>query len=661
MRPRQYVVVGVGVLIAAADAALGMAQPIPQPSMLPEKAIRLQLVGKPSPMDAPAIARSRSTARPAATEMVQPIEHDSVTANSVTANSVPANSVTVKTAPVQVESGTAEDSETAETAPVQVVKPAERNSKTTQPAPTRAVPPVAQTPETTQPPPVTAPLPTTVPAPAAPSFTPLPDLAPSPTPSPAKAGPAPAYLNPNPNPLQFPTRPEEVRLRGVQPITLQQAIELAIRNNRSLQVVKLQESNNAVREAEAELFPTLSVQANVTRSESASASLQIREQEEQQQQLPDFLQRQLGTALNRGFNATANLNYNIFTSGGRPARIRAAREQLRSDQLQTEITREQLILDVSSDYYDLQEADENVRIRLASVRNAEASLRDTQALERAGLGTRFDVLRAEVQLANEVQSLTNARAAQFQRRRQLVQRLSLPAWVDLAAADPVLEAGAWTLPLDETIVLALRCRAELPQQLSQREVSEQQRRAALSALGPTLSVTAQYQLQEDFTDTFRPGDGYSVGAGLQWDLFDGGLAIARARRAESNMRIAETRFADASNQIRQQVETAYSNLRSNFENIATTRRAVEQAREALRLARLRFQAGVGTQTDVINAENDLTRAEGNAVTAIIGYNRAFASLRRAISNLSTTGIPIANLPTDGRCGATSASTPAGTQ
>ncbi len=57
---------------------------------------------------------------------------------------------------------------------------------------------------------------------------------------------------------------------------------------------------------------------------------------------------------------------------------------------------------------------------------------------------------------------------------------------------------------------------------------------------------------------------------------------------------------------------------------------MEQAREALRLARLRFQAGVGTQTDVISAENDLTQAEGNRVTAILDYNRALASLNRAI-------------------------------
>jgi outer membrane protein TolC len=60
---------------------------------------------------------------------------------------------------------------------------------------------------------------------------------------------------------------------------------------------------------------------------------------------------------------------------------------------------------------------------------------------------------------------------------------------------------------------------------------------------------------------------------------------------------------------------------------------VEEATEALRLARLRFQAGVGTQLEVINQETDLTRAQNRLLNAIIGYNRALSALQRAVSNL----------------------------
>ena len=125
---------------------------------------------------------------------------------------------------------------------------------------------------------------------------------------------------------------------------------------------------------------------------------------------------------------------------------------------------------------------------------------------------------------------------------------------------------------------------------------------------------------------------YSLGANLNWNLYDGGAARASARVQEANIAISETNFADTRNQVRFEVEQAYSNLQSNLTNIQTASVGLEQAREALRRARLRFQAGVGIQTEVINAENSLTQAEGNRVTAILNYNRAFASLTRAISN-----------------------------
>ncbi|MBW4661681.1 MAG: TolC family protein, partial [Drouetiella hepatica Uher 2000/2452] len=115
-------------------------------------------------------------------------------------------------------------------------------------------------------------------------------------------------------------------------------------------------------------------------------------------------------------------------------------------------------------------------------------------------------------------------------------------------------------------------------------------------------------------------------------LFDGGQSRAQADQQESNIAIAENQFASNREQIRFQVEQAYSTLRSSFDNIQVTALAVQNAQEALRLARLRFQAGVGTQTDVLQQQTALTQAEVNSLTAILNYNRAIASLQRQISN-----------------------------
>jgi outer membrane protein TolC len=85
--------------------------------------------------------------------------------------------------------------------------------------------------------------------------------------------------------------------------------------------------------------------------------------------------------------------------------------------------------------------------------------------------------------------------------------------------------------------------------------------------------------------------------------------------------------------VRFQVEQAYATLQASAENIETTALAVQRAREALRLARLRFQAGVGTQTDVIQQQTALTRSQVNNLRAILDYNRSLAQLQRSVSNL----------------------------
>ncbi|AFY42703.1 TolC family protein [Nostoc sp. PCC 7107] len=445
-------------------------------------------------------------------------------------------------------------------------------------------------------------------------------------PAPSGAVPVPENLIPSANSLQFPTKAEEVTVQGNQPITLEQALELAKRNNRELQVsvLQLERSRAALREAQAALYPSVDLSADVTRSQSASSQLQ------------DTLSGRAGVRSNNdepstGFNGQAQLTYNIYTSGRRQAAIKEAEEQTRFNELDVERQSEEIRLNVSTQYYDLQGADEQVRINQSAVENAQASLRDAEALERAGVGTRFDVLRSQVNLANAQQDLTNAISNQLIARRQLVTTLSLPQNISISAADTVQLAGLWDRSLEDSIVLAFQNRPELRQQLAQRNISEQQRRQALAANLPQLSFVANYNLLDQFDDSVSITDGYSVGLRASWNLFDGGAARARASQAKANIAIAETNFAEQRNQVRFQVEQAFSTQRANLDNVQTANTALEQAREALRLARLRFQAGVGTQTDVINSETDLTRAEGNRVTAILNYNRALAQLQRAVT------------------------------
>ena len=457
----------------------------------------------------------------------------------------------------------------------------------------------------------------------------IPDI--SPPIGPAKLGPAPAYLNPDPNPLLFPTRRDEVKLRGVQPITLRQAIELAERNSRTLQisVQQLERSRAGLREQKASLYPSLNVQSGITTSQSASGQLS----QAAQNRNPSIFQTSNSDRNSTSFSGSLNLDYSIFTFGLRPAQIRAAEQQVRSDELQVEIAREQLRSDVATDYYSLQEADESVRIAQVAIETNRINLRDAVQLRDAGLGTQFSVLQADVELANARQQLSNAVAQVQIRRRQLSVRIAAPLTIDLATADPIQVAGTWNLTLDDSIIMAVKNRAELEQFLVQRNLSAEQRKAALAQLAPTINLTAQYSILDSYNDSFGLADGYSATLGLRWNFFDGGAARARADQQSANIAIAELNFADGRDQVRFQVEQSYANLIATSENVSTTGQAVVQAREAVRLAFLRREAGVGTELEVRNAISNLTQAQGNRVNAILGYNRALTGLQRAVTNL----------------------------
>ncbi|MGK7942544.1 MAG: TolC family protein [Crocosphaera sp.] len=433
----------------------------------------------------------------------------------------------------------------------------------------------------------------------------------------------PNNLNPNGNPLLFPTQPEDVEININKPLTLNEVIAIAIQNNRQLQETRIsvEEVKARLVEERAALYPTLEIDSRLNR---------------------EFIERQTGDFAT-GLEAVAksrettgifgvSLRYDIYTGGERDGRIIRTEREIRDRQLQLETVAEEVRSEATDNYYRLQNSDAQVAIAQADVENASQTLRDAQLLEEAGLGTRFDVLRAEGDLAAANQTLTRRIAEQRTSRRRLAETLSLGQQVELVAADEITESGSWKLSLEETIVQAYKNRAELEQQLVQREIGEQDRRIAVAGVIPRLDFLANYGFDDDFDDSLGALINYRFEARLTWQLFDGGRAFAGARAAERRIDQANIRFANLRNEIRFQVEEAYYSLTANQENISSTRTNVLTREEALRLARLRFQAGVGTQTDVINAQRDLSQARGDFLQAIIEYNQSLNALQRAVSN-----------------------------
>ena len=424
--------------------------------------------------------------------------------------------------------------------------------------------------------------------------------------------------------LVVPTTPSQVRLDITKPVTLAEILELIEKTNSEAirSRIAVERARAVLQEAVAGKSPTVSGTVQYSYSDSAQIRLNSINNN-----------TPLGKTNSNPLTGTLGVDYNIFDSGVTDAAIRIAENNLRITEADLSRIRQNIRLSIVTAYYNLQNTDETTRIQRKAVENAEKSLNDTKARERAGIGTKFDVLQSEVQLANARQDLLNAEAAQLVARRELSRQLNYPAIVEITAADKIAPVSEWKLPIEETILLAVRNRAELDIRKLEREVARDRANSSLAQLGPRINLFGNLNTAAEFTSGSGVGVGYQVGATLNWTLFDGGKAAAQVNQFKADQATAETRFEQDARQARYDVEESYINQRSRLQQIETATKAVQQATEALRLARLRLDAGVGTQLEVITAETDLTRADVNRVQAIIGYNQSRANLERAISGL----------------------------
>jgi outer membrane protein TolC len=465
-----------------------------------------------------------------------------------------------------------------------------------------------------------APTPPETPNPAAPAT-------PNPSPPTPPAPPKPNIDAKLQNRLDLPKTGPEVQVTNNQALTLQEAIETALRNNRDVQAARLSvdRSQAGVTGAQASTAIQLGLTSNVVYQGSPLFTNQ------------PSLNSSFGSGTFIDYQGGLRASYSLFDSGRNASTIRAAEEQVNFDRLDL-LRVEQLTKgNIITAYFDLQAADSSIIINQAAVKDATRSLSDAQLQEKAGVGTRFDVLRAQVQLATANQNLTNAQGQQQTARKKVAQILSVDQNTEYKAADAVRELGTWGSSLEDSVVLALKNRPEVQQQIARRNISQQQQVVASAADSPQVSLVGNYGLSKNLStstqglssSTSAARDNYSVGAQLSWSFWDGGAARAQNNQQKVSQEISENQFTTARNQIRFEVEQAYNNLGSNQKNIVTSTQALQQAEESLKLARLRFQAGVGTQTDVIQAQTDLATARGNRITAIINYNRSLSSLRIA--------------------------------
>nr|WP_226402855.1 TolC family protein [Synechococcus sp. MU1643] len=435
-----------------------------------------------------------------------------------------------------------------------------------------------------------------------------------------------------PSPLDLPDEPAQVRIHELRPLTLEEALQLAEFNSPSLKAVASQvdQAKSSLRAAIAAWYPTVDLTSSALPEYFSSYSYRN----------PDFV-----PGPNERYGSEWRLNGRLRVSWDliNPARvpqIAAARDLFERARHSYLIALRDLRLETATAYFDLQEADEGVRIGQAGVKASLVSLRDARARFNAGVNTKLEVLEAETQLARDRNLLATNLGQQELRRRNLAVVLDLPLRVTPTAASPSRPLGLWQPSLQDSIVAAFSYREELDQLILEISVNNSRANASLAVVQPVLSFVnsttafrTQGQTNQPSTTSIDQGD-FSYGVDnssaltATWRLFDGGRARAEYRRSKQAADQSRFDFALTRDQIRFQVEQSFLGLRTAVQNIGTTASEVLSSRESLRLAQLRVQAGVTTQREVVNTQRDLTQAELKYARAIRDYNTNLSQLRR---------------------------------
>lgn len=469
---------------------------------------------------------------------------------------------------------------------------------------------------------------------------------PRPKSDPSVLAPAATKLDPSlqklaaPATLALPNKPEQVRIVELRPLSLKDVENLAEVNNPSLKAIASQvdQAQSNLRAQIAAWYPTVSVSASGLPSYTGGSQRLT----DKQAAADPFsgapgVERKTYSSANRWVMA-ANLSAQWdLINPQRVPQISAARDQFEQAKNQYLISLRELRLQAAQAYFKLQLSDDTVRIGQESVRASLVSLRDARARFQAGVATKLEVLEAETQLARDQQLLTNALADQSIDRRNLARLLDLPQNITPTAKEQLQPLGVWTASLQESVIAAYAFREELDNALLDISASNSQANSALGSVQPFLTIfntltSDRYQgSQQIIVD--EPGlSGWNVlntiGLQARWNIFDGGAARAQYRQAKQQAQENSYRFADTRDRLRFEVEESFYQLRQANRNIQTTSREVLSSRESLRLARLRFQAGVSTQREVVDNQRDLTQAEVRYATALAEYNTNLAQLRR---------------------------------
>ena len=433
-------------------------------------------------------------------------------------------------------------------------------------------------------------------------------------------------------PLAIPPVPPVPGVGGGGPLTLLDAVRRALEQNLSIRQAALQVAiaRAQVGQAEAGLYPTVSVGASNTQATTpgnATLGGTINITGITPAGGSSFSAVVPGTSTPQ-WKVNGIINYAIYTGNAVQDQIAIAQANLRGQQSAFAATAGQTVLAVRQAYFNYVQSIEQAAAAQRAVDASKENVRVTQAQVTVGTSPQFNLLQAQVQLAQAQRTLTQTKAAAVLAEQQLAAVVNLPISSAIDATTPM---GLPTPPPDvEALVKqGLSSRPEIAQAQAAIQAAQAAVDLAAAGLRPVLSLTGGPTMQSNNLSTNTPVT-WSATLGVTLAIFDGGLTHAKVEQARQNLALSRVQLEQTQQTVEEQVRAAYLNLQQAAESLTSAQAGLTAAQEALRIANVRFQAGVGTQLEVVTAIQNFAAADAAVVQAMFQYNLALAQIDQAV-------------------------------
>ena len=347
-----------------------------------------------------------------------------------------------------------------------------------------------------------------------------------------------------------------------------------------------------------------------------------------------FNSRNQGKDIKNSHSNTLTAKLPIFTGGNLSGQIKKAKANYQYNEVGVQRTYNEMRSTVTNGYFKMLQADNMQKLSAESVTRLEDHLKNVQAQYDVGVVAKVDVLRSQVELANAKQTLIQAENSYQVAEANMNKIVGLPMDTNLKL-DNLLVYNAYDKNMDDCLAYAAEHRPELMQAKYNVDAAKGALMVARSGHMPQVAA----QASQNWKSNSWPGDdndNWAVGLSVEMNVFDTGVTLSKIHGAEADLKKAQETYRDTVDSVNLDVRSNYLGLREAEKRISTTKLAVEQADEDYRIAQLRYMSGVGTNTDVLDAQVALTQAKTNYTQALYDYNTSKTALETSI------GVPMSN-------------------